>query len=260
MDLPRGYISYNQIRLYQSCPKKYYYTYVEKIPVPLNDKVFLGIVFHAVVEYYFKEKISNKEPGKENLIEQFDQEFIKLSKNQNIIWEISIEKTRARGIAFIQYFLREIAPAIEHLMIEKEMLVELPALAVPLKGVLDLVETDFSITDFKTTTTKWTKTRIRSAYLQVVIYRYLFEKNFGSVISQLKFKILYAKESDNIKHQEIDINARDLDNDYKQMFTVIKYVVDNIRQEVFYKNENYSCGFCDFKHVCQLQNKVETGT
>jgi len=49
MNLPKKYISYSQIRLYQSCPKKYYYTYIEKIPVPISDKVLLGIVFHSTI-------------------------------------------------------------------------------------------------------------------------------------------------------------------------------------------------------------------
>ncbi|MCP4221227.1 MAG: PD-(D/E)XK nuclease family protein, partial [bacterium] len=65
MDLPRGYISYSQIRTYQTCPKMYYYSYVERIKTPVNDKILLGIVFHAVVEYCLKEKINGKIPAKE---------------------------------------------------------------------------------------------------------------------------------------------------------------------------------------------------
>ena len=57
MNLPKEYISYSQIRLYQSCPKKYYYTYIEEKETPINDKIYLGIIFHSVVECYLREKI-----------------------------------------------------------------------------------------------------------------------------------------------------------------------------------------------------------
>ncbi|UCH94396.1 MAG: PD-(D/E)XK nuclease family protein [Candidatus Aminicenantes bacterium] len=255
MDLPRGYISYSQIRLYQTCPQKYYYTYVKKIPVPVNEKVFLGVVFHSVIEDYFREKIKGIELPIEPLLEQFAEKFAGLQKEQKIAWDEPQDQTLKRGMGFVKYFLRQVAPTIKPLMVEKELIADLPEINVCLKGVIDLVETDFSITDFKTTTARWTKSKIKGSYLQVVIYRYLFEKFFGDVISLLKFKIIYSKNPTNIKHQEINIKPKDVDYDYSKMFDVIKYVVDNIRQEVFYKNENFICGFCEFKEVCSKNSE-----
>jgi putative RecB family exonuclease len=257
MDLPREYISYSQIRLYQTCPKKYYYTYIEKISLPVNDKVFLGVVFHSVAEDYFKEKIAGSAGGEavgipvEKLLDIFNRKFDSFRNEQKITWEDPIEETRKRGNAFVRYFARVVAPLIHPMMVEKELWASLPGIDVKLKGVIDLVETDFSITDFKTTTAKWSKTRIKSAYLQMVIYRYLFEQNFGDVITQLKFKIIYAKNPTNIKHQEISIKPKDVDFDYARMFDIIKYVVDNIRQGVFYKNESYTCGYCEYREICR---------
>ncbi len=75
MELPRAYISYSQIRLYQTCPKKYYYSYIEAIKTPINDKIFLGIVFHAVVEHYLKEQISGNKLEKDALLEYYDKQF-----------------------------------------------------------------------------------------------------------------------------------------------------------------------------------------
>jgi CRISPR/Cas system-associated exonuclease Cas4 (RecB family) len=251
MDLPRGYISYSQIRLYQTCPQKYYYTYIKKVPVPVNDKVFLGVVFHSTIEYYFNEKIKGVDIPQESLVERFLETFAHKREQQEVAWEGPPEETLKRGKAFVKYFLRQVAPPIKPLMVEKELISDLPGTDVPLKGIIDLVETDFSITDFKTTTTRWAKAKIKGSYLQVVIYRYLFEKTYGDVISSLKFKIIYSKNPSNIKHQEITIKPKDLDSDYSKMFDVIKYVVENIRQGVFYKNENFVCNFCEYKDQCQ---------
>ena len=257
MELPREYISYSQIRLYQSCPRKYYYTYIENLALPINEKVFLGVVFHSVIEKYFSEKIKGTILPIENLTELFRKEFDFKSEKQEIRWEIPKDDTRKRGVAFVNYFLRQVAPVIDPLMVEKELWADLPDMDVKLKGVLDLVETDFSITDFKTTTAKWSKARIRASYLQVIIYRYLFEKNFGDVIKRLKFKIIYSKNASSIKHQEILIDPRDVDFDYNRMLEIIRFVVDNIKQGVFEKNENFSCGFCEYKDICKKGQVTE---
>jgi DNA helicase-2/ATP-dependent DNA helicase PcrA len=249
MELPRQYISYSQIRLYQTCPKKYYYTYVKELKAPITDKIFLGVVFHSIVEYYLKEKISGKEPGKEELVSRFKETFEADAKKQEINWLSPEGESRKRGVAFLHHFLREVAPDIQPMMVEKELVAELPGLDAKLKGVIDLVETDFSITDFKTTTAKWSKVRIKESYLQMQIYRYLFEKSFGNVVSYLRFRIIYSKKSSGIKDQKISVRASDLDS--TKMFDVIKYVVENIRNEVFYKNESYVCGYCEFKHACR---------
>jgi CRISPR/Cas system-associated exonuclease Cas4 (RecB family) len=251
MDLPKDYISYSQIRLYQSCPKKYYYTYVEKIPAPINDKIFLGIAFHATVEFYLAEKIKGTPPHRDFVMDYFNNYFEVNKKKQSITWEDSEKDTLKRGQGFVRYFMKDIVHNLRPMMVEKELLADIPGLDVKLKGVLDLVEEDFSITDFKTTTAKWSKARIRSSYLQIVIYRYLFEKNFGDVISQLRFKILYSKKTAHTRHQEVSIKPKDVDYDHEKMFDIIKYTVDGIRNEVFFKNESYACGFCPYKTVCK---------
>lgn len=249
MGLPKEYISYSQIRLYQTCPKKYYYTYIEQLKTPVNDKIFLGVIFHSIVEYYLTEKISNKEPEKEALLERFEEQFTKKQQEQEILWTAPVGETRRRGLAFVRHFIKEIASEIDPLMVEKELVIQLPELDVNLKGIIDLVEKDFSITDFKTTTAKWSKSRIKDSYLQMQIYRYLFEKTFGDVVNHLKFRIIYSKNAVNIKDQVVSVKASDLD--CSKMFDIIKYVVDNIRNGVFYKNENYTCGYCEFKDLCR---------
>ncbi len=253
MNLPKEYISYSQIRMYQSCPKKYYYSYVQEIKIPVNDKVFLGTIFHSIVEYYLKEKISNREPGKEGLLKRFEEQFQDCQKKQQITWSAPEAETRKRGLAFVRYFLKEIAPEINPLMVEKELVVDLPDLDVKLKGIIDLIETDFSITDFKTTTAKWSKNRIKESYLQMQIYRHIFEKCFGDVITNLRFRIIYAKGISGIKDQKVSVKASDLDT--SKMLNIIKYVVDNIRSGAYYKNESYTCSFCEFRDLCRNDSR-----
>ena len=249
MSLPKDYISYNQIKLYKTCPLKYYFTYIEKIQTPISDKILLGSVFHSIIEYYLNKKIESKEPDNGNLIDVFLEKY-ELAKNERkVVWTSSSDEVKKRGIAFVKYFLKEMANFINPLMVEKELEVELPNRGVTLRGIIDLVEKDFSITDFKTTTSKWSKSRVNSSYLQILIYKYLFEKSFCNTIPEVKFKIIYSKNHRNIKHQEINIKPKE--NDIEKMLEQIDYVIENIDDAFFYKNESYMCNFCEFKYMCK---------
>jgi len=248
MNLPRGYISYSQINTYQSCPRKYYYAYIEERDVPLNDKILLGVAFHSTLEEFFNKKIENKSVKKVSLIKTFRNQFEILCKGNEVIWSGSREDVEARGIRFVDYFMVHLAPVLNPLMVEKELQVEMDELGVTLKGIIDLVEKDYTITDFKTTSSKWSNSRMKRSHLQMVIYRYLFEKSFGTTNPELKLKILYSSNKSKIGHQEVVLKSVDVN--LEKMIQIIQYVVDNIQKEIFFRNESYFCGFCDFRSIC----------
>jgi DNA helicase-2/ATP-dependent DNA helicase PcrA len=248
MNLPRGYISYNQISTYQNCPQKYYFYYIKEIEMPLNEKTFLGIVFHSTLEHYFTQRVKGIETEKDELIGVFEEKFDLMRSEKDIIWGKTPDEPKRRGRAFVSYFLKHLASEINPLMVEKKLEIELTDIRVNLKGIIDLVEQDFSITDFKTTNSKWSKSRLNRSFLQMIIYKYLFEKSFGEVNSKLKLQILYSGNSHKVNHQEIFLKPEDINID--KMFNIIHYVVENIKSEIFYKNESYICGFCDFREIC----------
>lgn len=214
----------------------------------MKEKVLLGIVFHATLEYYFTQKIKGLETGEKKLTEIFLKNFSSLAGDRNIIWEKTPEEPKQRGISFVNHFLSHLSPHINPLMVEKELEVGIDEIGVNLKGIIDLVEQDFSITDFKTTNSKWSQSRVKNSFLQMVIYKYLFEKSFGKVNSNLKLKILYSRNGQKTRHQEINLKPENIDMD--KMLNIIQHVVDNIKNELFYKNKSYLCDFCEFKEIC----------
>jgi len=251
MPLPRGYISHSQIRTYKECPKKYYFAYIEGMQPPGNERVFLGEIFHAAVEEYFKRKISGSPPDEEAAAAFFSAAFDAASAEREIRWQSPSRETKARGLAFLQYFMRHIAPATKPLMVEKELSVELPGIGVVLKGVVDLVEEDFSITDFKTTTSKWSPSRARNS-AQMVIYKYLFDRSFGPAQASLKFEVLYAKNAGHVRHQTFAVvPAADA---VEKLLELIGHVVENINNGVFYANETPFCRYCEFHGLCRGKN------
>jgi len=248
MPLPRGYISHSQIRTYKECPQKYYFAYIEGIQTPINEKVFLGEMFHAAIEKYLTLKINGTPLDEDTTVSVFSTAFDAARKEREIKWQTPPRETKERGQAFLQYFVRHIAPAIKPLMVEKELSIEIPVIGVVLKGVIDLVEEDFSIIDFKTTTSKWSPSKARDS-TQMVIYKYLFDRSFGPVQANLKYEVLYAKNAANVRHQTFSIvPAADA---VEKLLQLIGHVVENINGDVFYANENPFCRYCEFSGLCR---------
>jgi putative RecB family exonuclease len=251
VSLPRGYLSHSQIRLYSECPQKYQFAYIDAVPVRTNEKVFLGEVFHAIVEDYFNRLISGNRPDEAATVAAFLDAFAASGKERDIDWKIPRRETRARGVAFVKYFLAHIAPAMKPLMVEKELSAEIPEIDVTLKGVIDLVEEDFSITDFKTTTSKWSASKARNS-LQMIIYQYLFDRNFGSVHGALKYEVLFAKTAANVRHQSLKVVHGP--DDIERLLVLVRHVAENISGGVFYPQPNPFCAYCDFFAMCRAKN------
>lgn len=248
MELPRGYISYNQIRLYQQCPQQYYQKYIAGVESPVNDKIFLGIVFHTSVEAHLKKRINGQFSTARDTIAHFDQLFLQEQERYSIVWNNSKTDVKLRGLAILKHYLAEIDPDIDPMLVEEEMEAPIPEIGVTMKGVVDLVERDFSITDFKTSTTRWSKERGQSSFLQMVMYRYLFEQRFGPVTRNLKFRIIYSKSPRNARHQVLTFDVEQAD--FSQMIKVIDRVVTGIQNDSFCPKPSFRCAYCEFKAHC----------
>lgn len=247
MGLPRGYISHSQIRTYNECPRKYYFAYVEELRPPLNEKVFLGEVFHAALESYFRQKIEGSPLSAEGTAAVFRSAFDAGAAEREIVWQAPRRETRARGLAFLKHFLENLAPAIRPLMVEKELSATLPGSAVLLKGVIDLVEEDYCLTDFKTTTSRWSESRARNSP-QMLIYKYLFDSSFGPIASGLKYEVLFGKTSARIRHQTLRVvpgpGAMD------DLMAMVGHVVERIEAGAFTAVRGRGCRYCEFRGCC----------
>ncbi len=249
MAFPREYISHNQIRTYLECPYKYYLAYIREIKTACNEKVFLGNIFHSTIEKYFKAKLEQRVLQLSELVEIFQNCFEEEKERNEIIWTESIEQTRERGIAFVKHFHHKIGPEIRPLMIEKELEVDLPDTSIRLKGILDLVEEDFTITDFKTSTTRWSENKARSS-LQFAIYKYLFEKSFAASSPRIRVEQLYNNGTKKTtRHRSIIFSISD--QQINQLLEKIHLIINLINEENFIPNFSYSCRWCDFREHCQ---------
>jgi len=245
---PRGHLSYSQIRAYLVCPRKYEHAYIREVSVPLNDKLLLGTVFHVVLEWYFRERISGGLPKQNEAEDFYVASFQRLCQEQPLRWDDPRDQVCKRGHAFVRHFIRDLAPQFNPLMVEKELTAPLEGYPVELRGVIDLVEQDLSITDFKTATARWSRNRAHHSRLQMVIYHFLFEKNFGNANSHQRFCVVYSRKGNTVGSQFLEANV-DVE-DREHLFRVIEHVAEGVRNERFPRNEGFRCAYCEFHDHC----------
>ena len=206
MALPRGYISHSQIRSYRECPKKYDYAYIEGILPPINEKVFLGEVFHAAIEHYFKGRIGGAPCSDEAVEAFFRQAFDAPPRPRDLLANVPA-RNPGQGAGFPALFPATRRPGHAAADGGKGTVPpSFPDSGVLLKGVLDLVEEDYCITDFKTTTGRWSASRARNSP-QMIIYKYLFERSFGPVPARMKYEVFYGKKAGNVRRQTLPVMA-----------------------------------------------------
>jgi RecB family exonuclease len=248
MAFPKEYISHNQIRTYLECPYKYYLSYIKELSAPCNEKVYLGNIFHAAIEQFFLRRLDNSEMPLEELRQLFCDKFAQEQKQEEINWTESVSETEKRGLAFISYFHHNIAPEIRPLMIEKELEVSLPGTEVRLKGIIDLVEEDFTIIDFKTSTSRWSESRARGS-LQFLIYKYLFDVSFRASSPRIRIEQLYNGVHKSTKHHSIVFAVTPAQ--IEALLERIRTIIGLIEGGNFAPTGSFSCKWCDFRQQCQ---------
>ncbi|TSC94284.1 MAG: hypothetical protein Athens101428_383 [Candidatus Berkelbacteria bacterium Athens1014_28] len=181
-------LSRQQIDDYFTCPKKYYYSNIIKIPLPLNWHFMYGTAIHEAIGRYFQRKIALEKPTLESLISDFNQTFI----SEGFITREHEEERKRKGILTLTRFYEE--DQKNNLLPEKiEERFEFFEDNVKINGRYDLILKsggDFIICDFKTsevTDQKKAGDRMRES-TQMKIYALAWKEKFGEIPkTQLNF-------------------------------------------------------------------------
>ena len=88
----RDYLSFSAIRLYQSCPLKYFFRYVAGLPEDsVSSSLVLGSAVHRAIEFHFRELLTgNPPPSSTAILAEFsaewnsrDLEQVRFNKGEN---------------------------------------------------------------------------------------------------------------------------------------------------------------------------------
>jgi len=246
-----GRISYSQLNTYQSCPKKYEYSYVYKIPtLPKGPLSFGSTIHNTLKEFYeihkrLKEGLKGiqEKPTLKKLLKIYDEKWISRGYGSK-----EEEKERKRsGVKALESFFK-------NLYKEKDFPVGLEqGFGIHLKDVsfvgkidrIDLVKRkdnrqEVKIIDYKTGKVK-SKTDIKKD-LQLPLYAIAAEKTLG--VKVVKASYIFVEHGEEI---DVDISEKRRELAEKE----IADVVGKVKENRFKATPGFLCKFCDYRDICK---------
>jgi len=243
--------SYSQLNLYESCPRKYEYAYILRIPTKGNAATAFGTTVHNTLKDFYSLLQRSKEglggivesPSKEDLLALYEKNWIKSgyeSKKQE-----EIRKKAGEGI-MMMYYEKIYSPDENPLRLEESFGVHFGDTVF--SGKIDRIDLigerdgnqEVCIVDYKTGSEKDASEIKRD--LQLPLYALVAEEKFGLKVVKAKYVFL---ETGNVV--EVDVSQERREEAKEKLLSSLEM----IKRAEFTATPGFSCRFCDFNSICE---------
>jgi DNA helicase-2/ATP-dependent DNA helicase PcrA len=235
-------LSYYHIDDYLTCPLKYKYVNILRVPILEHHSVIYGRAMHEAVCRFFQSRLAGKAMSLEELLHTFNSSF----DPQGFLDEQhQAERLRTGQEALSRFYHSRDAQEARPLYIEKEFHFSFENSRI--SGRLDRVDQRAGaevIIDFKTSEVSKQEAADEKARanMQLVLYAWAYQNVFGSLPEEGELHFL---ESGLVGKRTI--REKDID----KLKDEIREVSAGIRQEEFPASPAYlACNYCAFSQVC----------
>jgi DNA helicase-2/ATP-dependent DNA helicase PcrA len=235
-------LTYYQIDDYLTCPLKYKYVNILRVPIMEHHTVIYGRAMHEAVTRYYQYRLSGKKMQLGELLDAFRDSF----DPQGFLDKAHQEERFKVGLAALnQFFHAEEARKKEPKFIEKDFSFMFDGNKIT--GRFDRVDEDSEetvIVDFKTSEVREQKVADKKAAesLQLALYSLAYQNIFGKLPNRVE---LYFLESGLTGSQKIEEEGLDKIKDK------IKEVAQGLRKQNFEATPTYmACSYCAYNQIC----------
>jgi DNA helicase-2/ATP-dependent DNA helicase PcrA len=235
-------LSFFRVDYYLTCPLKYKYRQVMRIPVLPHHNLVYGRVLHNTIHFYLRHKMSGKTIGEEELIEEYFAHWI----NEGFLSREHEEMRKKDGEKALRLFYnRQESSGIIPLYLEKEFRWQHDRVKFTGRwDRIDSLDKGGVIVDYKATSVKDQKEADKRARdsLQMDLYALSFAKTQDIPLLETQ---LYFLESDIIGHAEKGQKEQN-----RAMEKIEEAEAGIKREDYKAKPDWHNCNFCDFKTIC----------
>jgi len=235
-------LSYSHIDDYQTCPLKYRYVRVLRVPLLLHHRVVYGSAIHKAIQHLFKARIEARPFSEDDLLAAFRAAWV----SEGFLSREHEERRLAAGEETLRRFFRQEAEApwsptaVEQdfaFYVERNKVVGRYDLVVERGGQL-------SILDFKTSAVADQDTadaRVRDS-LQLDLYALAWRSATGRLPDRVELRFLESGLSAGRQPSEDDV---------AKTREVVRDVAARIRRREFPARPSWNaCGGCAFRDIC----------
>ena len=236
-------LSHKQVDDYETCPLKYRYVHILRVPILRHHTVVYGSTIHRVVETYLRRRVAGNYTSLEDLLAMYDREW----ENQGFLtWEHQEARKAAGREALTRFWHSEEAEGVKPTHVEKEFGFSLGADRV--RGRFDRVDEDLfgaTIVDYKTgEVTRQKDADHRAAEsLQLKIYALAWREMTGGTLPQ-RVELRFIESQVVGRHTPTA-------GDVTAAIDAVKTVAAGIRARRFEATPSYSaCRYCPYSQIC----------
>jgi len=227
---------------YQTCPLKYRYVNVLRVPILRHHTVVYGATIHRVVEYYLLRRAAGNYTSVEDLLAVYEREW----DNQGFLtWEHEEARKAAGRQALTRFWHEEEAGGQKPTYVEKEFGFSLGRDRV--RGRFDRVDEDLlgaTIIDYKTGEVAKQKVADRRAAesLQLKLYALAWREMTGALPQRVELRFL---ESNLVgRHTPAE-------EDTEEAIAAVHAAAAGIRARAFEATPSYNaCRHCAYNQIC----------
>lgn len=235
-------LSWRQIDDYFTCPLKYKYIHILRLPVMEHHTVVYGKLLHDCVNFYYKNKIARREIALYELLEHYRQNW----RGEGFLAKAHGDRRFEEGLKTIEsFFKREEREAVLPVCLEKEFKISLGSEKIIGRfDRIDILNEKIYIIDYKTSAVddkKEADKRARDS-MQMAIYALACKYTYGKLPAEVR---LYFLESGVIGCASKD------EDDVEEVMRKIKEAASGIRRQNFVAEPKYNgCEWCAYREIC----------
>ena len=192
----RDYESFSSLNMFKRCPRQYYYRYVKGLKQPPSGALILGGSAHEGLEFDMKEKMITKENTptekvKAAFADSYEKKIESNGGKSSIDWgKDKPGLLKDKGVKMIEVYNTQRSIELDPKMVEQKFELTLTG-NKKIIGRIDMIETDNSMLDWKTSSRKKNQNAIDHSE-QLLLYQ-LANKN----VSELRIETLvrYKKKA-----------------------------------------------------------------
>ncbi len=259
----KPHISPSQIDTYLNCGEAYRRRYVEGERLPPSAAMLRGSGVHLGAEYYFMRKLEmNVDSPIDEVVERAVGAFDTKLRADGLLLNpdeeergksIVVDEARDSVARLTELFMRGVAPGIKPRLIEHRVRIRLPKAPRDLLTIMDLVDEDEYIHDYKTTTKKKTQNDVDRDF-QFGFMPLCFKAKFGRAPKGLKVQVLIDKKQPEVQVLETQRSTRD----FEAILNRVNIVVNGIEKGHFMPApaNSWKCSpnFCGYFKTCKYVN------
>lgn len=249
---PLEYISASRLKSFLTCRLKFYFEKVQKLRRPTGPNLHFGKAVHAGLQHFNLARWRGGDSSEDAVVAAFHQAFDHDNPSEPVAWASpeARQDLRAKGDPLLRAFLAQQfnAPDEKPVGVEVTLEANIPSLALPLLGVIDLLKADYSPVDYKTiAATPDLELESWLHEIQITAYALLIEDATGELppCGELVF-LVKTKTPKVITHRLASPN----DTQRDRFARLVETYATAVANEHYYPSPGMHCGWCSYRTEC----------